>query len=78
MSGLGDLKQHGKPQAVRARDSQPDAREGQAGLHGVAERPVVPWKPGNSGRGKEPWFKVNVKRDRQPGDWREPITSRKG
>jgi hypothetical protein len=41
MSGLGDRKQHGKPQAVRARDSQPDAREGQAGPHGVAERPVV-------------------------------------
>lgn len=28
MSGLGDPKQHGKPQVVRARDPQPDAREG--------------------------------------------------
>ena len=28
MSGLGVPKQHGKPQAVRARDPQPDAREG--------------------------------------------------
>jgi hypothetical protein len=60
------------------RDSQPDAREGQAGPLGVAERPVVPPKPGNSGGGKGPWFKVNVRRGRQPGDWREPITSTKG
>jgi hypothetical protein len=78
MPGAGDRKQHGKPQAVRARDPQPDAREGQAGLPGVAERPVVPSKPGSSGGGKGPWFKVNVRRDRQPGDWREPITSTKG
>jgi hypothetical protein len=70
MSGLGDPKQHGKPQAVRGRDLQPDAREGQAGSLGVAERPVVPPTPGNFGRGKGPWFKVNARRDRQPGDWR--------
>jgi hypothetical protein len=70
MSGWGDPKQHGKPQAVRARDPQPDAREGQAGPRGVAERPVVPSTPGNSGREKGPWFQVDVRRDRQPGDWR--------
>ena len=34
---------------VRARDSQLDSREGQAGLVRVAERPVVLRKPGNSG-----------------------------
>jgi hypothetical protein len=62
---------------VRARDPQPDAREGQAGLPGVTERPVVPLKPGSTGRGKGPWFKVNVRRDRQPGEWREPRTSTK-
>jgi hypothetical protein len=33
------------------RDDQPDAREGQAGCCGVAERLVVPMKPGNSGIG---------------------------
>src|SRR5262249_13550847 len=66
------------PQAARACDPQPDAREGEAGLLGVAERPVVPTKPGNSGRGKGPWFKVNVRRGRQPGDWREPNTSKSG
>jgi hypothetical protein len=31
------------------RDDQPDAREGQAGRTGVAERSVVPLKPGNAG-----------------------------
>jgi hypothetical protein len=61
--------------AVRARDPQPDAREGQAGLLGATERPVVPMKPGNSGRGKGPWFKANARSGRQPGDWREPNTS---
>ena len=34
---------------MRARDPQPDAREGQAGPLGVAERSVVPAKPGNAG-----------------------------
>ena len=65
-----DPKLHGKPQAARARDPQPDAREGLAGPLGVAERPVVPSTPGNAGRGKGPWFKVNARRDIQPGDWR--------
>ncbi len=54
MSVHGDPTQHGKPQAARACDPQPDAREGQAGLPGVAERLVVPLKPGNSGGGKGP------------------------
>ena len=42
------------------RDDQPDAREGQAGRTGVAERLVVPLKPGNAGGGKGPWFKTNA------------------
>src|SRR5208282_2563724 len=78
MSVHGDPTQHGKPQAVRARDPQPDAREGQAGPPGVAERPVVPLTPGNSGRGKGPWFKANARSDRQPGDWHAPTTSSEG
>jgi RNA-directed DNA polymerase len=41
--------------------SQPDAREGQAGLPGVSERPIVPLKPANTGGGKGPQFKVNVR-----------------
>jgi len=58
----GDRTQHGKPNAVTARDRQPDAREGQAGLRRVAERLVVPSKPGNAGGGKRPQFKVNSTR----------------
>ena len=44
-----------------ASERQPGAREGQAGPHGVAERLVVPGKPGNSGGGKGPQFKADVK-----------------
>ena len=41
-------------------DDQPDAREGQAGRLGVAERPVVPVKLGNAGGEKGPQFKTNA------------------
>ena len=41
---------------MAACDRQPDTREGQAGPCGVAERLVVPMKPGNSGGGKVPDF----------------------
>ena len=41
-------------------DHQPAAREGQAGPPGVADRLVVPLKPGNAGGGKGPQFKDNV------------------
>src|SRR5262249_8236392 len=53
--------QHGKPRPTEARDLRPDAREGQAGAAGVTDRPVVPAKPGNSGRGKGPEFKTDVR-----------------
>jgi hypothetical protein len=43
----------GNPSGGR-RASQPDAREGQAGPCGVADRLVVPRKPGNAGGGKGP------------------------
>ena len=39
--------------------TQPAAREGQAGLPGVSERPIVPLKLVNAGGGKGPRFKVN-------------------
>src|ERR1700730_7396217 len=51
------------------RDDQPDAREGQAGRAGVAERLVVPLKPGNAGGGKGPQFKTDARRGEGPGDW---------
>ena len=64
----GKRTQHGKPQGV-VRDDQPDAREGQAGRPGVAERFAVPLKPGNAGGGKGPQFKTNARRGEGPGDW---------
>lgn len=55
----GKRAQHGKPLGV-VRDDQPDAGDGQAGRPGVAERSVVPGKPGNAGGGKGPQFKTDV------------------
>src|SRR5262245_28540106 len=55
----GKRTQHGKPQCV-VRNDQPDAREGQAGRIGVAERLVVLGKSGNAGGGKGPQFKTNA------------------
>jgi hypothetical protein len=46
------------------KDDQPDAREGQAGRAGVAERPVVPKKPGNAGAGSSIPAVGNTRRDR--------------
>jgi hypothetical protein len=60
----GDGTQHGKPATAAGRDLQPDAREGEAGPGRVAERPVVPEKPGNAGGGKGPQFKDNATRRR--------------
>jgi len=57
----GDARNTGSPLAW-CRDNQPDAREGQAGRLGVAERPVGPMKPGNAGGEKEPWFKTDARR----------------
>jgi hypothetical protein len=48
-------------------DDQPEAREGQAGRSGVAERFVVPLKPGNAGGGKGPQFKTDAIRGEGPG-----------
>jgi len=47
---------------VEASDLQLAAREGKAGPCEVAERPVVPMKPGNAGGGKGPQFKANAGR----------------
>ena len=53
--------QHGKPHGAIGHHDQPDAREGQAGRFGVAERLVVLVKPGNSGGGKGPQFEMSVR-----------------
>ena len=64
MQANGDGTQHGKPDAAEGRDLHLDAREGQAGPDRVAERLVVPTKPGNAGGGKGPQFKDNAARRR--------------
>lgn len=66
MYARGRCEQHGKPRALVK--NQPDAREGQAGVHGVAEKAVVLEKPGNAGGGKGLQFKRKVRRNRKPGD----------
>ena len=50
-------------------DDQPDAREGQVGRLGVAERFAVPLKPGNAGGGKGPQFKTDATSGEGFGDW---------
>ena len=52
--------QHGKPHRAIGHYDQPNAREGQVGRNGVAERPVVPTKSGNADGGKGPQFEVGV------------------
>jgi hypothetical protein len=54
MHTRGKRTQHGKPDSVVGRGDQPEAGDGQIGHYGVAERPVVPGKPGNAGGGKGP------------------------
>ncbi len=50
----GKCTQHGKPDGVVGCDDQPEVGENQIGRYGVAERPVVLKKLGNSGGGKGP------------------------
>ena len=49
---------------------QLEAREGQAGRHGVAERFVVPLKLGNAGGGKGPQFKTDAIRGEGPATYK--------
>ena len=67
MQTKGTRRNTGSPSGDR-RD-QPEARERQAGLSGVAERPVVPMKPGNASRGKGPWLKGDARSDKGRRDW---------
>ena len=68
--GMYTRKAHATREApMRDQDDQLDAREGQAGRTGVAERPVVPLKPGNAGGGKGPQFKTDARRGDGLGDW---------
>ncbi len=61
-------------------EDQPEAREGQAGRPGVAERFVVPRKPGNADGGKGPQFKTDAIRGeglRRLGNLSTPINVQK-
>ena len=61
-------------------DDQPDSGDGQAGRPGVAERLVVPLKPGNAGGGKGPQFKTDAVRGegrRRLGNLSTPISVQK-
>ena len=65
---------HRRPDATREAPSgdrgidQLATRERQAGPCGVAERSVVPRKPGNSGGGKGPQLKADARSDDGHGD----------
>ena len=49
---------------------QPVTRERRTGLDGVAERAVVPLRPGNVGGGKGPWSETSAGWGERGGDWR--------
>ena len=57
----------GSPSGDRGKD-QLATRERQAGTCGVAERPVVPMKPSNSGGGKGPQLKTDAISDEGHGE----------
>ena len=65
---------HRRPDATREAPTviinkdQLAARESQAGPCGVAERSVVPRKPGNAGGGKGPQLKTDATSDEGHGD----------
>src|SRR5258706_915029 len=64
----GKRTKHGKPQGVVSED-QPEAREGQAGRPGVAERFGVPRKPGNAAGGEGTQVRAEAIPGEVPADW---------
>jgi hypothetical protein len=67
MQTQGIKRNTGSPSGDHNKD-QLAARESQAGPFGVAERSVVPRKPGNSGGGKGPQLKADATSDEGHGD----------
>jgi hypothetical protein len=70
----GRSRQHGKPHHAAERESQSDAREGQAECDGVAERLVRSVRPSNVGGEKGPQFRANV-RSSEGQEIGQPINS---
>jgi hypothetical protein len=68
MQTQGTRRNTGSPSGDRGL-GQPAARESQAGPFGVAERLVVPMKPGNAGGGKGPQLKGDAGSDEGRRDW---------
>ena len=66
LTGGGTTK-HGKPQRWRRVTANRKPARDRPGRAGVAERLVVPSKPGNAGGGKGPQFKVNVTKEPRAG-----------
>jgi hypothetical protein len=69
MQAKGTIRNTGSPSGDRGSD-QLATRERSAGLTGMAERLVVPTKPGNSGGGKGLQLKADARSDDRKGDWR--------
>jgi len=68
-AGKGTRRNTGSPSGDRGMD-QLAAHKRKAGPTGMAERLVIPMKPGNSGRGKGPRLKADARSDEGTGDWR--------
>ena len=64
MYARGTMRNTGSPSGDRDMD-QLATRERQTGPCGMAEGLAVPTKPGNSGGGKEPQLKTNVRSDKE-------------
>ena len=62
----GDGRNTGSPSWWRG-TRQPTAREGQVGPARVAERPILPVKPGNAGGGKGPQVRSDAQREKGLG-----------
>jgi hypothetical protein len=69
MQAKGIRRNTGSPSGDRCAD-QLAARERKAGPCGMAERLVVPKKPGNSDRGKGLQLKADARSDDGKGEWR--------
>ena len=69
MQAKGIRRNTGSPSGDGSMD-QLATRERKAGPTGMAERLVVPTKPGNSGGGKGLQLKADARSDDGKGDWR--------
>ncbi len=68
---MGERRNTGSPMGRSGSvPGQPVTRERRTGLDGVAERVVLPLRPGNAGGGKSPWSETSAGRGERGGDWR--------